>query len=105
MMRAWLLGGGLLLGLVVAVGCSKTSQQEKSYSIPMTPPIDQAKQLLQQYANGNPVGSEATGFQGLVADVRKTDSAKADILEKALQEIEKNPRSAASVAKGVLPKL
>ena len=76
---------------IVAVplcGCGpQTSQTEKTYQVQIPQGIDKAKQLLQAYAEGQPLGSEAEGFSTIVEEVRKTDPDKAEILAKGFEDL------------------
>lgn len=92
------------VAVVVLGGCSKSGvPAPKTYQIPMKGPLDEAKSLLENYASGAPLGSEASRFQDLVDAVRKTDPAKADILEKGFAELQKTPpQGLAGKAKEIL---
>lgn len=101
-----LVGFGLLVG--ISGGCTKgdQGQQVKTYEIPMKGPLDQAKSILENYAKGGRMGSEAAGFDALVKAVRETDPAKADILQKGFAELQKTPpQGLAAKAKEILDKL
>jgi len=52
-----------------------------------------------------PVTSEVESFPDLIARVKEKDPAKGELLEKALNEIKANPRTAQAKAKELLPKL
>ena len=69
-------------------GCGpKTSQTEKTYQIEIPQGIEKAKQLLQAYAGGQPVGSEAESYLTIVEEVRKTDPDKADLLAEGFEKL------------------
>ena len=95
------------IALVVLGGCGKSGvPARKTYQVPMKGPLDEAKSLLENYANGQPLGSEASRFKDLVDAVRKTDPAKADILEKGFAELQKTPpQGLARKAKEILSAL
>src|SRR5205085_11205418 len=99
----------LLAGLLVVVvlfGCGSSGMPEvKSYPVKATAPLDEAKALLQNYANGQPMASEAASFPDLVERVRQTDPQKADILAKGLADMEKSKTNIAGKAKALLQKL
>ncbi|MBI1247271.1 hypothetical protein GC197_05430 [bacterium] len=61
--------------------------------------------MLQNYAQGSPLASEAEGFDSLVESVRKEDPASADILQAAFNKIKANPGARVRVAKDTLEKL
>jgi len=84
------------------LGCK---EKEKVYEQKGIAPIDQAKTVLQNYAEGKPMTSEVTTFPDIVEGVRKTDPAKADILEKGFADLQKNKDNLAPRAKELLKKL
>jgi len=101
----------LVVGLAMAVttlGCGPSVKQEQ-IEIKVSSannPLTQATSLLQRYADGQPLTSEATSFPAMVEDVRKTDPAKADILKVGLDEIQKaSPAARPAKAKEILGKL
>ena len=105
MIRTGCLFAGLALA-TAAMGCG-CSPQEKSIEIkPSNDPLLQARAVLERYAAGQPLSSEVSTFPQLIADVRKADPARADILEKGLAEIQKAPaNSRPAKAKELLAKL
>ncbi|MGB9687380.1 hypothetical protein [Thermogutta sp.] len=96
----------LLIGIALAIlgGCGKSGvPTPKTYQIPMKGPLEEAKALLENYASGAPMGSEASRFKDLVDAVRKTDPAKADVLEKGFAELQKtSPQGLAPKAREIL---
>ncbi len=97
-----ILMGFLLTGFVA--GCSQREQdiQVKASNDPLAEP----RAILQRYTSGQPMGSEATSFQALVANVQKVDPARADILDKGFKDLQKAPvASRAALAKDLLSKL
>lgn len=92
--------------LLPLAGCAgESSQQTRTIEVQEQSGIDQAKQLLQGYVDGNPVGSEADSYASIVEAVREEDPAKAEMLEAGLDEILANPSGASSKAKELLGKL
>ena len=97
--------------LVMAVslpwlGCGgPSSQQPRAIPVVQQTGLDEARQLLQGYVDGNPVGSEADMYGEIVSAVREEDASKADILDAGLQEIAANPSIAARKAKELLGEL
>lgn len=81
-----LIAVGLLFGVV---GCGDSNPKEQSIEVKQNSPVDQAKNLLEKYAKGQPLGSEVTSFEYIVKEVRKTDAARADTLEKGFAELQK----------------
>jgi hypothetical protein len=101
----------LVIGLAVAVttlGCGPSVKQEQ-IEIKVSganDPLARATTLLERYAGGQPLTSEATSFPAMVEGVRKADPAKADILKAGLDEIQQaTPAARPAKAKAVLSKL
>lgn len=103
------LAGLALLGLFLAAipGCpSGGTPKPQEYGVPMKTPLEEAKSLLQNYAAGGSIGSEAASYSDLVNAVRQSDPAKADILEKGFAELQKTPpQGVAAKAKEILAQL
>ena len=100
----------LMIGLAAAgwllAGCgSKDTPKVETFQAPAVDPLVEVRTILNNYASGMPVTSEAESFPELVARVREKDPAKADVLEKGLAEIKQHPQQAASKAKELLKKL
>jgi hypothetical protein len=95
----------LIIGVVcgLPLGCGPSVKQK---DIPIEAPsqLEQAKQYLQNYANGQPLGSEVTAFPDLVEQLRKSDPAKAEILDKGFKDLQAGGNLAAK-AKALLTKL
>lgn len=90
----------------VVTGCRQQgTPQTKVIEVPMPKGLDRAKMLLQNYAQGQPLGSEAEDFPQIVEEVRKTDPEKANILQEGFAQIQKNPAQARRVAQELLKKL
>jgi hypothetical protein len=97
---------GLGLAVVATTGCTSPVDEEQIQVNAASDPLAQPRSILQSYAQGQPLGSEATSFEYLVEQVRKTDPQKADVLQQGFQEIEKTPpASRPAKAKEVLNKL
>lgn len=101
------LAAGLLAAGVLAAagGCSGGGVKEESIEIKPIDPMVQVKSTLSNYVKGQPVASEATSYDSLVAEVRKTDAAKADILKAGLDDIKATKGSPAAKAKELMKKL
>jgi hypothetical protein len=95
----------LLLAATLFVGCNSKVKEEQIEIKPQVSPVEPIKSVLKRYANGEPMGSEATSFDGLVAELRKTDATKADIAAQAFADIQKTPAKRAAIAKETLKKL
>src|SRR5438132_1704483 len=94
------------LGLVLLLGCGQRVKEEQIEVKPSNDPLSRPRAVLQQYANGQPMGSEVTSFPHMVEEVRKTDPARADILEKGLADLQKAPPGArAGKAKDLLSRI
>jgi hypothetical protein len=90
--------------LLIGCGPSGTPQVE-TVQAPEADPLVEARAILNNYANGMPVTSEAEGFPQLVERVKQKDAAKGQVLEKGLNEIKQNPASAQAKAKDLLKQL
>ena len=91
-----------VLALLI-LGCGRNP--EKIIAIPAGDPLANARTVLKRYVEGQPMASEVESFPDLVASVRKVDPERADVLEKGLEEIKKNPSNRATIAKGLLGKM
>ena len=67
--------------------------------------LERAKGILNDYANGVPVGSEAETFEEIVAEVRKTEPQKATILEKGFADLKRSPKDVSGKARALLKQL
>jgi hypothetical protein len=92
-------GAGLL-------GCSRAeTPQVQRVEAPASDPLVEAKTILNNYANGMPVTSEAESFPELIARAKEKDAAKGAVLEKGLLEIKANPANARTTATELLKQL
>jgi hypothetical protein len=97
--------GGILLTVGLMAGCNPSGVTVQTYQVKPLPAMDQAKQTLQRYVDGAPLGSEVMGFPHLVEEVKKTDAAKGAILEQGLADLQKSPNSRVEKAKALLKQL
>ena len=67
--------------------------------------LERAKAILNDYAQGVPMRSEAMTFDAIVEDVRKTDPQKATILEKGFADLKRSPDNRSAKARELLKKL
>jgi len=89
----------------MAVGCSGTVKDRVMTGSGSGPgPIDEAKTLIQRYANGEPMGSEAMVFDDLVKRVTAADAGKGAKLKKYLDSAQKRGVDA-TAAKALLKDL
>src|SRR5438876_142013 len=106
MVRAWLRVGIIFMALAGVCGCGGGAKGPPVPQAPPQSPLDRAKMILTEYAQGEKsVGSEAMGFEEIVADVRKTDPQKATILEKGFEDIKRNWKSPGAKARALLKQL
>jgi len=90
--------------VVFAFGCGGPREEQIEIK-GANDPLANAKSILQSYAGGQTPSSEVASFPHLVEEVRKTDPAKADILEKGLADIQRSKSGHATKAKELLKKL
>lgn len=67
--------------------------------------LERAKTILNDYAAGAPMGSEAATFEEIVAEVRQADPQKAAILEKGFAELKRSPQNLRDKARALLRQL
>ena len=67
--------------------------------------LERAKVILNDYASGVPMGSEAATYEEVVAEVRKTDPQKATILEKGFADLKRSPQNLRDKARALLKQL
>jgi hypothetical protein len=98
--------GTLTLLLGIAVGCGPPGRvEERTIEVKPNTELEQAKQYLKNYANGQPLGSEVTSFTHIVESVRRDDPTRAEILEKGFAELQKPGVNIAAKAKEILKQL
>jgi hypothetical protein len=104
MVREWLGFGIVFMVLIVAVGlcgCRKAPPVE----IQPQSGLERAKAILNDYANGAPLGSEGAMYEEIVAEVRQTDPQKATILEKGFADLKRSPQNVRDKARALLKQL
>ena len=67
--------------------------------------LERAKGILNDYANGAPLGSEGAMYEEIVAEVRQTDPQKATILEKGFADLKRSPQNRSATARALLKQL
>ncbi len=87
------------------LGCSQSSQKERVIPLKASASMNNARSILENYAKGAPITSEADSFDAVVAGVRKENPEAADTLEKAFKDIRQNPGNRARIAKETLKEL
>ena len=103
MVRAWLGVGIIFMALLGLWGCGggKGSQAK----VKAQSGLERAKVILNDYAQGAPLGSEAMTFQEIVEDVRQADPQKAAILEKGFADLKRSPGNLRAKARELLKQL
>jgi len=93
-----------VLGIVFAAiqGCGSASVQDKVLRENSTDPISIAAELLDSYAAGFPVGSEAEGYEEIINSVLSVDSQKGEELKNFLDSVERTRRVDRKEAKRLL---
>lgn len=88
-------------------GCGPDGKvQPEDIAIKEDTALKRAQNLLESYAKGQALGSEVASYEFLVNDLRKDDTARADILQKGFEELKKTKGAAtAAKAKEILNKL
>ena len=99
----WMLVPALLA--VAVLGCSQSSQQERIIPLKASASLLEARALLENYAKGSPVTSEADSFDTLVEGVRKEDPKAANTLSEVFKKIKENPGARKGIAKKALKEL
>jgi hypothetical protein len=102
MVRAWLGVGIIFMALLGPCGCGKDQQPVE---VQPQSGLERAKGILNDYANGAAMGSEAETFEEIVEEVRKTDPQKATILEKGFADLKRSPKSLSGKARALLKQL
>jgi hypothetical protein len=95
----------LLLAALTPSGCGPAGVREKTVEIQNSTGLAEARAILERYAKGAPMTSEASDFPQIVDEVRKTDPAKAEILEKGFADLQKRKGNLAPKARELLKKL
>jgi hypothetical protein len=101
MVRARLGVGIIFVALVGLCGCGK----EPPVVVQPQSGLERAKGILNDYANGVPLGSEQMTFEEIVAEVRTTDPQKAGILEKGFADLKRSPGNLRAKARELLKQL
>src|SRR5207248_6306067 len=94
----------LLVGVIVLSGCGSGRPREKTVKLHNPKGIDAAKAVLQRYAGGSPLASEAMSFPQIVQEVKESDPGKGAILEKGFADLQKAKGNLAPKAKDLLTK-
>ena len=102
MVRAWLGVGIVFIAILGLCGCGSNSPPVE---VQPQSGLERAKGILNDYASGVPLGSEAATFEEIVAEVRQTDPQKATILEKGFADLKRSPQNLSGKARALLKQL
>jgi hypothetical protein len=100
MIRTWLVGISFV-ALLALCGCSKAPPVQ----VQPQSGLERAKVILNDYANGAPLGSEGAMYEEIVAEIRQTDPQKATLLEKGFADLKRSPQNLRSKASALLKQL
>jgi hypothetical protein len=102
----WALRGVVFAAAVGFAGCGPPRNvKEETIEVRQQAALDRARKMLENYAKGQPLGSEVTAFPSLVEDVKKEDAERGQILEQGLADMQTGKGSPATKAKDLLKKL
>ena len=90
MVRARLRLEIIFIALLALCGCGSNSPPVQ---VQPQSGLERAKGILNDYASGVPLGSEAATYEEVVAEVRQTDPNKATILEKGFADLKRSPQN------------
>lgn len=102
------LGVGIVCGGFFATAGCNTGYQEQVIVAKEIAPLERARQMLQRYAEGQPVGSDFMGFTLLKEEITKTNPDQAGPVGDALAAIEKvmlRPAEVKAIARRALADL
>jgi hypothetical protein len=106
MTAKWALRGVLFAAAAGFAGCGPPGKvNEEQIEVKEQQALPRARKLLENYANGQPLGSEVTSYDVLVADVKKEDPDRGAALEQGLKEIQQPKADTRAKAKQILAKL
>ena len=77
---------------VLSGGCGSATVQDKVLHKNSTDPVKIASNMLEGYVQGQPVGSEAEGYQEMIASVTTVDAEKGGELKTFLDSIDRTGR-------------
>ena len=83
-------------GTGLVAGCSQSGRQPVKVEVP--PPTQQLRALLEAYAKSGELDSGVIAIREQIEALRKTDSAKADALDREIAKLE-SAKGAAAVKK------
>ena len=87
----------------IVFGAGGCAPQVKTKVIEIKPdPVGEVRSMLQAYAAGQPVSSEAGGYDELVARLKAVDAAKGEAFAEFVAETRKAPGGVTARAKKLL---
>ena len=98
----------MFLTLILSVGMSGCGSQgiaEKRFSNPAPDAVDRAITLIQEYAKGQPVGSETIEFEEIIQGVTAIDEQKGNDVKDFFTKVEKTARVSRKDATKLLDRL
>jgi hypothetical protein len=101
MVRSWLGVGIVFVALLGHCGCGKAPPVD----VQPQSGLERAKGILNDYANGAPLGSEGAMYAEIVAEIRKTDPQKAMIVEKGFADLKRSPQNLRDKSRALLKQL
>jgi len=99
--------GIMLVGIAVNAGCGGGYRERVIPAVEFTP-LERARQMLERYANGQPVGSDFMGFELLRKELARTSPERSDGLGAAFTAIERamhRPAEVKAIAQKALANL
>jgi len=94
----------IFLALLGLWGCGRGGKGPQAEVKPQGG-LERAKVILNDYAQGAPMGSEVMTFEEIVEEVRKTDPQKATMLEQGFADLKRSPGNRSAKARELLKKL
>ena len=94
----------IFLALLGLWGCGRGGKGPQAEVKPQGG-LERAKVILNDYAQGAPMGSEVMTFEEIVEEVRKTDPQKATILENGFADLKRSRGNLSGKARELLKRL
>jgi hypothetical protein len=96
----------LLAATAALAGCGPPGTvKEESIEVKQQVALDEAKRYLENYAKGQPLGSEVSEYERIVAEVKQSDPERGATLEKGFAELQRKGTNTAAKAKELLRQL
>ena len=99
------IGAWSLVAFIALLGLSGCGRNSPPVVVQPQSGLERAKGILNDYANGVPLGSEAATYEEVVAEVRQTDPSKAAILEKGFADLKRSKQNLRDKARALLKQL